>query len=74
MESFQRQANDVLLKSELESCHGELHKLAGSFGMYGYTEVSETCRASMAAISSASVNEALTLLKKISALLEEFDD
>jgi len=74
VEASKKQGNDALLKSELESCHAELHKLAGSFGMYGYSDVAETCRAGMKAISDLNVDESLIMLNKVSVLLSEFDD
>ena len=74
LEVFQKQGDDGLLGDELESCHAELHKFAGSFGMYGYTEISGKCRAVMKAISNKKNDETITLLSEISVLLGSFDE
>ena len=74
LETLQKQTDDVLFSAELESCHAELHKLAGSFGMYGYTEISEVCRATMKAISIQNIDETLMLLSKVSVLLNSLDE
>jgi len=37
-------SDDQALKQEFDVCHSELHKLAGSFGMYDYQAISAVCR------------------------------
>lgn len=44
----------------------ELHKLAGSSGMYGYHEINTSCREIMAEID---VSDAATLVPKITGLM-----
>ena len=41
VERLSDEPTDKLVLSEL---HGELHKLAGSSGMYGYDDISRLCR------------------------------
>ena len=65
-------SDDKLLKAELDLSYAELHKYAGSFGMYGYDEISKACRCVMKLIEADEVLEMLTLMKILSTLLEKY--
>ena len=54
------------LKDVFELAHTDLHKLAGSFGMYGYSDVALICRSAMKATANEDVAESLTLLTQLS--------
>lgn len=55
----------------LVNAHEELHKLAGSAGMYGYSDIASLCRLSMEQINKQSTTEVLTSLEQLISLLNE---
>ncbi len=57
-------------KLSLQSLRDDLHKLAGSSGMYGYDDVSVVCRDIMRAIDDADIKNAKQLLVELQQLLK----
>ena len=62
------QASD-LARQELRE---NLHKLAGSSGMYGYDDISLLCRSIMREISNNCVHDVLEHTTKLSALFDYY--
>jgi len=54
----------------IKAAHEELHKLAGSSGMYGYDQVSALCRTAM---KSAADEETASLLEQLTELKSLLD-
>jgi len=71
IKQLQKQQSD---ESVLSSLHGELHKLAGSSGMYGYDDISVKCRNIMQEILNDCFHEVLSDLTQLSELLSEYMD
>jgi len=58
----------------LPAFHAELHKLAGSSGMYGYDDVSVLCRDVMQHINNSRIDDVLSDTKKLSELFGGYID
>ncbi len=81
-QSFSDKASELgALQSALLEGRGEnpeselneyLHKLAGSSGMYGYSDLSQVCREAMAAIESGNDTNLARSLEQVQALLTEY--
>lgn len=56
---------------KLEIAKEELHKLAGSSGMYGYDDLSYLCRVGMRNVDQGDSNALLSTIDKIIDLLEQ---
>lgn len=54
----------------LHATHEVLHKLAGSFGMYGYDDLSSLCRTGMAQAQSSDIDALQTSMQELIGLLE----
>jgi len=65
IERLSDKPTDKLILSEL---HGELHKLAGSSGMYGYDDISCLCRRIMQEIVNDCFHEIALNLEGLSQL------
>jgi len=59
-------------EQNLEIIHGDLHKLAGSAGMYEFDDIAKFARDGMANIRQSEFDKLLINIKKISQLLEEY--
>lgn len=57
-------ANDLFAQ-----IHGDLHKLAGSSGMYDYLDIAEVSRNAMEDVASEDCSSLLDSLRKLSELL-----
>lgn len=55
----------------LDECHGVLHKLAGSSGMYGYEDIALLCRSAMARVQDMDTIQLLNELTDLKDLLEK---
>lgn len=55
---------------ELHAVKEELHKLAGSSGMYGYSQLADSCRQAMQKVDDQSRHQLALELEKIIDLLE----
>ena len=49
----------------IEIAKGELHKLAGSSGMYGYDALAADCRSAMSKLEANEVESAIGLIDRI---------
>lgn len=49
----------------------ELHKLAGSSGMYGYSDISETCREAIKSIDDGKESALPLYLNRLIGLIEQ---
>lgn len=63
------EGDDQAIKQEFDVIHAELHKFAGSFGMYNYQDIATVCRDAMTSISSRDTQLVLDLLTKLSAMI-----
>lgn len=66
------------LNVEMDSGFGtmkeELHKLAGSSGMYGYQDLADACRAAMSSIDSGAESLLREQLELIIGLLSQYSE
>jgi chemotaxis protein histidine kinase CheA len=74
-DSIKEQVHEIAVSEHantqlLNALHADLHKLAGSSGMYGYTDIAELTRAAMQDIAEQSNSELLKHLRKLTDLLE----
>jgi len=74
IEKLKAGANSKLLKAELDQAYASLHKYAGSFGMYGYEEISKACRCVMKLIDADDLLDAVTLMGILSSLIDDYVD
>lgn len=84
-ESFEQQLSSIIEAQEaqgtqiepkkiekiIKDTHDMLHKLAGSAGMYGYTEISDDSRTAMGACNLSDVEDLKVRLKRICDLLRK---
>jgi len=61
--------NEQAIAQTLQDCHSELHKLAGSFGMYNYQEIASVCRDAMSSVMARDIQLTSDLLQKLSTLI-----
>ncbi len=61
--------NSVFDNDDLEPVKEELHKLAGSLGMYGYQELAAHCRSAMEHIDQRNRGELINDLNAVIELL-----
>jgi hypothetical protein len=52
--------------------HANLHKLAGSSGMYGYGDINNLCRAAMASATAKKTSDLASDIDAIIRLLEQY--
>ena len=64
--------DDVDVESVYLDLHSELHKLAGSSGMYGYDDISEICRLIMKEISGECFHEVISNLEKLNEMFSQY--
>ena len=64
-------AQSPLTHSDYDDLHGELHKLAGSSGMYGYSDISELARGTMSLIADRQYDRLTEQLGQLRDLLLE---
>lgn len=68
--SQQIKANQQQPEEALNEAHETLHKLAGSFGMYGYDDLSNLCRTGMAQAQSSDMDGLQVSMRELIGLLE----
>ena len=56
---------------QLVELHQQLHKLAGSSGMYGYLDINVLCREIMGKIDASNVADLVKQINKLTLLLED---
>lgn len=65
-------AKDVVLASAYTDLHEDLHKLAGSSGMYGYDDIALAARDLMANIHQQEFSHVVTKLVALRGLLQQY--
>lgn len=66
--------SSIEVESQFDLMKEELHKLAGSSGMYGYQDLADTCRAAMGSIDSDAVGVLADQLDLIVGLLNQYSE
>lgn len=64
----------IEIDTEFDLMKEELHKLAGSSGMYGYQDLADTCRAAMGSIDSEAIGALSEQLNLIIGLLNQYSE
>ena len=64
-------SKDNNLGIALEALRDDLHKLAGSSGMYGYADISKVCRHAMSAIDEEKLEDLAQYLHEAQQLLKQ---
>lgn len=58
-------------KDAFSEAHSVLHKLAGSSGMYGYSDIALICRSAMESAQNQDLSSLLQQLSELKELLEQ---
>ena len=66
--------SSIEVESQFDLMKEELHKLAGSSGMYGYQDLADTCRAAMGSIDSDAIGILADQLDLIVGLLNQYSE
>lgn len=78
-QSFEQQLSKIVKtqhdpqknEQNIRDVHGMLHKLAGSAGMYGYTEISDDSRSALDVCNTKDIDDLKIRLQRICDLLRE---
>ncbi|MCH2189959.1 MAG: Hpt domain-containing protein [Gammaproteobacteria bacterium] len=62
--------SELLQENNITFAREELHKLAGSSGMYGYSELAANCRSAMEKLDT---RDSLSSLEAIDAVIKQLD-
>lgn len=70
LEIIQKARSGVVDDNELTFAREELHKLAGSSGMYGYPDLAANCRSAMEILDSGDVSGSIEAIDAVVQQLE----
>ena len=55
----------IIESNSIDEAKSELHKLAGSSGMYGYPDLAQNCRDAMQKIDDGNTNQAISHIDSV---------